>query len=491
MNIRTLIIIFILLPAACGQVDTGEGLAKKHCASCHGFPEPALLDKKTWANDVFPEMSLRMGLKLSKLPHTHEAELHEILQTIPSEPLISDKEWDAIRTYYLTMAPDSLSQGQDHKKSLLQQFSASTIRLPVAGSSRLTMVRSDPYTEKLYVATRDEKLFVLNNLFTPEDSFHLEGPASDIHFTQGARPMVLSMGIMDPNDQRRGTVVQLPDEASTPRLLIDSLKRPVDLTFVDLNQDGAQELMVSAFGNFTGGLFAYEKINAGYRRHIIHNFPGNRKSLIHDFNADGLPDILALVTQGNEHVALFTNRGNFRFSYRVLLKFPPVYGSSYLDLCDFNADGHPDILYTNGDNADYSSILKPYHGVRLFLNDGKNHFRETWFYPMHGASMAHGVDYDADGDVDIAAISFFPDFKNHPEEGFVYFENQSGTFQPFHTPLAASGRWITMESADIDTDGDIDIVLGALAFPTAVPEGLFAVWRKEAISLLYLKNNRY
>lgn len=158
-------------------------------------------------------------------------------------------------------------------------------------------------------------------------------------------------------------------------------------------------------------------------------------TVVKDFNEDGLPDVLALIIQGDERIALFTNRGKFKFSYQVLLRFPPVYGSSYFELADFNGDGNADILYTNGDNADYSTTLKPYHGVRIFLNDGENRFAESWFHPMHGASMARAVDFDEDGDPDIAAISFFPDFKNDPQRGFMYFENDKGKFTAFETPL--------------------------------------------------------
>ncbi|MCB0564242.1 MAG: VCBS repeat-containing protein [Phaeodactylibacter sp.] len=52
---------------------------------------------------------------------------------------------------------------------------------------------------------------------------------------------------------------------------------------------------------------------------------------------------------------------------------------------DLNQDGREDILYVNGDNADYSIVDKPYHGVRLFLNNGNNEFSEKYFHPMPGA----------------------------------------------------------------------------------------------------------
>lgn len=488
-KILALPVFLIIILSACHKTESGETLARKHCASCHRFPDPALLDKKRWETGVFPEMALRMGRDLAKLPGAGPDELHEILHAIPPAPLVTDDEWEAIKTYYLEAAADSLRETVVDKKLPLRQFSVSQIRLPISGASMLTMLRVNPNTGDIYIGTRNKKLFVLDPSFTPLDSFHLEGPPSDVVFTKKST-LVLSMGLMDPNDQFRGSVLQLPESGNAVELLIDSLKRPVDIVRADLNQDGAEDLLVSAFGNFTGALLAFEKTDSAFRRHVIHNFPGNRKAIVRDFNADGLPDILALISQGNEQIALFTNRGDFRFSYQILVPLPPVYGSSYMELVDFNGDPYPDILYTNGDNADYSVGLKPYHGVRLFVNDGKNHFREKWFYPMHGASMAHAHDYDQDGDMDIAAIAFFPDFDKHAEHSFVYLENNNGVFQGFYTPLASTSRWLVMESSDIDGDGDEDLMLGSLRFPATVPEDLFQSWGRDQTSLLVLKNNR-
>ena len=41
---------------------SAETLAKNHCAGCHVFPEPELLDKKTWQLGVMPQMGHRMGI---------------------------------------------------------------------------------------------------------------------------------------------------------------------------------------------------------------------------------------------------------------------------------------------------------------------------------------------------------------------------------------------------------------------------------------------
>jgi hypothetical protein len=138
-----------------------------------------------------------------------------------------------------------------------------------------------------------------------------------------------------------------------------------------------------------------------------------------------------------------------------------VYGVSYFELVDFNKDGAMDILLTNGDNWDYSAISKNYHGIRIFLNDGKDTFKEAWFYPLFGTSKAVARDFDNDGDLDIAAISFYDDL-NQPEQGFLYFSNKGNLqFDVSSTPAAATGKWLTLEAADIDRDGDTDLVLGS------------------------------
>ena len=477
-----------LLFVSCQSGEKGASLATRSCAGCHAFVEPSMLDKKTWESVVFPEMAFRMGLDVSKLSNIDERDHSEILRTLPNPPLVSEEQYEAILKYYTENAPDSLVILKAADANPLTQFTVSIKKLPTDIPTLLTMLRYDHEKKNFFVGNRKGKLYQLSNSLSLIDSFQLDSPPSQMIFGPSEKSTLSCMGIMDPNDQREGSILRFSFPEKRAEVLVDSLKRPVHFQMADLNNDGKEDLLVSEFGNFTGALSAYEK-NGEYAKRIIHNFPGTRKTIVRDFNDDGLPDIMALITQGDERLALFTNRGDFRFAYQVLLKFSPVFGSSFIDLADFNDDGHPDILYTNGDNADYSPVLKPYHGVRIFMNDGKNAFTESWFHQMHGASMARATDFDKDGDLDIAAISFFPDFKASPEHSFIYFENSGGTFVPHATSLAASARWITMEIMDMDDDDDVDIVLAALTFPNGVPKNVIGHWKKSPASFLILKNN--
>jgi hypothetical protein len=138
--------------------------------------------------------------------------------------------------------------------------------------------------------------------------------------------------------------------------------------------------------------------------------------------------------------------------------------------------------------------LKPYHGIRLYLNDGANHFREAFYYPMHGAYKALARDFDGDGDLDIAAIAYYPDFEQAAPESFVYLENQGGMkFAASTCAESGAGRWMVMDAGDLDGDGDEDIALGSFVRgPTtiAVSPALRDSWRTNGAAVLLLENLR-
>jgi hypothetical protein len=477
----------ILLLNSCEtEKEKSERIAKKYCSSCHIFPDPALLDKKTWRDGVLPEMAFRMGLDYSQLRKFSEDEMKEVLRALPSQQMVSNEEWDLIQQYYADNAPDSVQGPSGKPHQPLTQFEVSEVKLPDE-FPQVTLLKYDSISKKLFVGTRSRMLYTLTPEFSIDKSIELHSPSSDIIIEKNGI-LLTCMGVMDPNDKYAGRLIRVKENEVWHDVLADSLKRPVHLQMADLNNDRQNDFIISAFGNYTGALLVFEKKNDSLVRHIIHRQAGTRKTVVKDFNGDGLNDMLTLISQGDEQIMLLINQGKFQFRPQLLLRFPPVYGSSYFEIVDFNKDGHYDILYTNGDNADYSQIIKPYHGVRLFQNDGKNQFSEAWFHPMPGASMAMAKDFDQDGDLDIAAISFFPNFSQHPEQGFIYLKNDNGKFTASSSPLGASGRWLVMETADIDHDNDEDILLGSMNFSLTVPDSLFKYWTSKNTSILIMKN---
>ncbi|MFN8347871.1 MAG: VCBS repeat-containing protein [Spirosomataceae bacterium] len=446
---------------------SGRKTALRYCQSCHLFPEPALLDKKTWITSVLPNMGLRLGIReKGKDPYLdlvpEEVQLLRQLNVYPETALLSEEEWQQIVRYYENEAPESPLPQKAHApvNPSLFQFKATAITLSDKPIPKTTLLKYDPAASLLYVGDAQNELYVADSAFQMKTLWNIDSPPTDIYFPKNAKPRLLTIGSFAPSDQKQGKITSLDTFATETSVYFDSLPRPVQFAVADLLSDGKEDLIICGFGNNEGKLFWYDDFFSS-KEHILKAMPGARRVEVHDFNKDKKPDLMVLMAQAHEEISIFYNQGNGKFQEKTLLKFPPVYGVSYFELADFNKDGFPDILLTNGDNWDYSAVPKNYHGIRIYLNDGQDNFKEAWFYPLYGTSKALARDFDNDGDLDIAAISFYDDLE-HPEQGFVYFSNRGNlTFDAFSTPEAAAGKWLTIEAGDFDRDGDIDIVLGS------------------------------
>jgi hypothetical protein len=302
---------------------------------------------------------------------------------------------------------------------------------------------------------------------------------------------------MFPSDALEGSVMFVPKDASgTAATLLEKLRRPTHTAVGDLNQDGRPDLVVCQYGHRLGSFSWFEaKADGQFSEHVLLNQPGALQSELLDLNGDGKLDIIVLTAQAREGLYICYNEGGGQFRLEPIIERPPTFGHIGFQLADFNRDGAPDILAINGDNGDFATPHKPYHGLRIYLNDGKNHFKESWFYPMEGAYNARVADFDGDGDLDIAAIAFFPDFSKRPSESFVYLSRIGGSndfrFEPHTMPEANAGRWITMDAGDFDGDGDADIVLGSFtAGPTtiSIPSAVRDDWRTNGAAVLLLEN---
>ncbi|GAB3801094.1 VCBS repeat-containing protein [Spirosoma humi] len=470
----------------------------RHCGSCHLFPTPELLDKKTWVTGVLPNMARRLGLKLpeqdtlKRLSPEEERAIQE-LTIYPETAALSMRDWAKIVHYYEQAAPAEPLPQKPHPSvtNKLPLFTPKELVLGDKPVPQTTLLKYDNNTAQLYVGDAQNAVYVLNSQLQLADTWWIDTPPTDIDFPQNAAPRLLTIGVFSPSDQHLGRLMTLERAAkpgSSP-INIRDLPRPVQFASGDLNADGKDDVVICGFGNNAGKLFWYDGFEPT-QEHVLKAFPGARNVVIADFNRDKRPDIMVLMAQAREEVSIFYNQGNGRFREKTVLRFSPVFGSSYVELVDFNKDGFQDILLANGDNWDYSAINKNYHGIHLYLNDKKDNFSEAWFYPMYGASKAIARDFDKDGDLDIAATSFYTTLAQ-PEQGFIYLVNQGGlTFQPFSTPEAANGKWLTMEAADIDRDGDLDIVLGSYFHTVAEMTQLLFKGITSFPQLLVLENKK-
>ena len=455
----------------CGRVSQsdGEQLARVDCAACHMFPNPELLDKQTWVSGVLPQMAPRLGLPA---PSLYDEMARNPYFTVLSRP-VSAADWNAIVSYYETRAPAELpDQTLPAEPQLDPPFFSTGPFIPgLRVSAIITLLKTDSVNKRIFVgeaASNLLRIFDFNRRL--KSTLRLRSAPTDV-ISDKDRILVLESGNLAPNDEPTGSLVRydLAEDGTLrrPTTVIDSLLRPVFVARYDFAGDGRPDFVICEFGNNRGRLALYRapRDGARYQRQVLDGNPGAIRVEIRDMTGDGAPDIVALLAQGDERIVLFENDGAGRFGgqQRVLARFPPVYGSMYFTLADFNGDGKPDIVYVNGDNFDYSRVLKPYHGIRILENDGQNNFTERYFFPLYGAAHAVVADFDKDGDFDILATSNFADSLKHPERGIVYLENVGDyQFRPYAFSIARGSQWNVMAAADLQRDGWPGVIIGAM-----------------------------
>lgn len=466
---------------------------------CHLLPEPDVLGRVTWEKSVLPKMSAWLGLSKPNLENNPGKDLLRASSVYPSAPLLSAADWGAISNYYVAMAPATSEprRGGPKIQKTLKQFQV------IRGASRwprpaTCLVQIDPAGRRIFLG--DGQTRTLNVLdMTGKLQTSLPVPSPPVRLTpRSAGWYVTLIGYLFPSDDPRAGLawVEPAGDGFTRRDVLQGLPRATDTAFADLNGDGREDCAVCMFGNDRGRFSWFENTGQGqFTERVLHSKPGAVRCYARDFNRDGRPDLIVLWAQAEEGVYLYLNQGQGDFTRVPLLQKHPAWGFSDFELVDWNGDGATDFIVTNGDNGDdVPASIKDYHGIRLYLNDGQNRFHEAFFFPLHGAYKAVPGDFDQDGDLDLAAISYFPDYERSPEESFVYLENSGNTqFQAHTFADCASGRWLAMDVGDLDGDGDLDIVLGSFAQgpPTVpIPIQLRKEWQVSGPSLLILKNTR-
>ncbi len=460
------------------EIREGQRLSVQYCSTCHLYPEPDILPKDTWISSVLPAMGPKMGIFRHEVrPYPTERDPYLPDGYYPAEPQLSRSEWQKIIDFYHEAAPEKLSEADRSPAIRIDSlfFDVKTTNYEPNSTPKVTASRIESENGLIFIGDVNErKLLIFDRNLELIQSVEVDSPVSDIRVINKENEtgqidlLITLMGNLLPTDAPSGSIRKITysvaeNEVISDSLIWDELSRPVEVKPTDLNQNGLRDLVISEFGHRAGKLLWLNKLEdgSGYRQHVLLDSPGCIEAKVTDFTGNNRLDVVALCTQADQAIYLFENQGGGKFLQKTLLQFHIAAGSSSFELHDFNNNGHPDILYTSGDNADYSTVFKPYHGVYIFLNDGYNNFEEEWFYPVHGAFNAKAADFTQNGELDVAVIGFYADFENKPEEGFVIFKNEGGlNFTPYHHPEASNGRWITMDVADWTGNGYHDILLG-------------------------------
>ena len=179
-------------------------------------------------------------------------------------------------------------------------------------------------------------------------------------------------------------------------------------------------------------------------------FPGAHHLITSDLDGDGRLDVVA-ASQSDHLVSWWRNGGGDPIAWTHHPISTTFTAASSVDAADLDGDGDQDILSASCANPG---------GIAWWRNDGGDPFAWTEFVieaPAYLAHWVHANDMDGDGDTDVVGAIY-------GYNRIYWWRNEGGDPVEWTAQLIAGGFLgaLVGHSADIDGDGDID-VLGTAA----------------------------
>ena len=279
--------------------------------------------------------------------------------------------------------------------------------------------------------------------------------------------LVAVLGDVFPRDDRIGRVgvfENLGDRRFRYRTLKDDLRRVSDVQAADLDGDGDLDLAVAEFGYDHGSVLWLENRDGAFFDHELFVGPGPVHVPIADYDGDGDPDVAAVFSQDEEQVWGFENLGGGEFRPRSLHHFLNFdVGSAGLVTTDLDRDGLPDLLLVAGDNLDLGRHYpQPAHGCYWMRNTGDWSFEMRHICTLGGAYAVDAADLDSDGDTDLVLASMFNDWWQPGAASLIWLKNDGKNVFDARQIADSPTHLATVECGDLDGDGRPDVIAGGL-----------------------------
>ena len=444
------------------------------CGSCHDVPPADILPRAAWRRSFEQMAIIRTGE-----PQTAEMR--------PPGSVALPDDMQRVLRHYEEMAPERLPPPEPWPAADASRFKRRSMAPDLPGAAptianvRLIDVNGDGVLEVVASDMREGVLLRGNPL---QPAPKLDVIASIPHPSRispadldgDGRPgfLVGDLGRLLPGDHLSGAVIWMRPQAGGgyAQLALVGWPRVADVRAGDFDGNGKLDLAIAAFGWRTvGRVSILENKSVDGRpsliEHVVDPRPGAIDVIPVDLNRDGKLDLVALLSQQFETVVAYISRGTpaFTFDPVVLYKAPHAnWGSSGMQVVDLDGDGDLDVLLTNGDSFD-DDIVKPYHGIQWLEHVAGLDFRVHHLAGMPGVHRAAAADLDGDGDLDIVAAALLAGGADRDESktpALVWLEQKRpGVFER-RTLSMGSPRHATLDVGDFEGDGDVDIVVGVM-----------------------------
>ena len=481
---------------------------REACTYCHAYPEPQTIPKGFWKKELEQAYGFleRSDFDPQQIP-PFAPTLRFFQQRAPDRFEIKPPQGSPSPIAFTTHDVSIGVNGQAAAKFALPVYQGvSNIHwAPWGEPKRDASLIADMPSGQIFVWDPRQGRDNLTFLGKAPHPGHVE--ATDLDLDGRPDALIADLGTLQTSDEKKGQVLWLhPDQSGVYQVtsLLTGVGRIADVRAADFDADGDVDLVVAEFGGqFSGHVLYLENRTTDYNepRFEVHTLD-ERAGVIHvpvaDLNGDGRLDFMALISQEHEKVIAFLNQGEGRFRKEIVFDANNAgYGAAGIELCDLDGDGDLDLLLVNGDTLDFQ-IYRPYHQVQWLENEGSFPFRRHALTPLPGGMAVCSGDLDDDGDLDIVASAFLPFGITDPQTGanllqgkriasLVWLEQTSP--RQFETHVLETGRYshATVKCADVDADGDLDLLTGHFTLEGITPRaiglsplpGMITIWENQ------------